>query len=455
VTISLPPAPTAPADCPVDGSGSGYRVGGVGGLGDPGTWLLAGPSAHQGREPLIAHLARLGLLPASGPGALSLLRSSGLRGRGGGGFPIAAKLETALSAPGDPLVIVNASESEPASRKDAVLVSHRPHLVLDGAAAVASILGAAEVVVHLHRGAVPVRSAVEQALAERRESGLGDPRWRLSTGPDRYVAGEASAIASLLAGGEARPVFSPVPMARMGPSGRPTVVNNAETMAHVGLLLRTGAQRWRSAGSPSSPGPQLLTLVGAVPDPGRVLELTGVTTIGEVLTAAGCTQIPAAVLIGGYGGTWVAGEAAWWTLFDRASLERVGAGPGCGLLGVLPQGACGLAESARLMTYLAGETAGQCRPCVLGLPQLATGLAALARGSCRRSGLRRLRARAAMVEGGGACSHPDAAVRFLRSALEVFEDDVNCHLTGRPCRGSDHAPVFPVPDTDCRRGGWK
>ena len=159
---------------------------------------------------------------------------------------------------GEPLVVVNASESEPASRKDQTLITYRPHLVLDGAAAVAAAVGATEVAVHLHRDSVAAGAALARAIAERRSAGWPDPRWRLSVGPDRYVSGEASAVASLLGGGEARPAFSAVPMARRGPSGCPTVVNNAETMAHVGLLAHRGWPAWQAGSSPSSPGPHLL-----------------------------------------------------------------------------------------------------------------------------------------------------------------------------------------------------
>ena len=436
------------------GASTGFRIGG---LGDSGTWLLSGPPATDAPEELISHLARLGLPPV-GDGiraSRAQVLESGLQGRGGGCFPLASKLDAALLAPGEPLVVVNASESEPASRKDWTLCCHRPHLVLDGAAVVAAIVGSGEVVIHLHRGATRATAAMERAIAERRAAGLSDPRWRVSLGPDRYVAGESSAIASLLQGGEARPLFSAVPMALRGPSGRPTVVNNAETMAHVGLITRTGVPAWRSGGTPSSPGPRLLTLVGSVPDPGMVVELIGQATIGEILSESGHGQRPAGVLVGGYAGTWIDGDIAWRTPFDRVALDCLGAQPGCGLLGVLPHGSCGLSETARLVTYLSAETAGQCGPCVNGLPRLAKAFSELAVGSLRQRGLRRLILLGDAIEGGGACRHPDGVVQLVRSALEVFMDDVARHVAGRSCRGAAHPPVFQVPDVDLRGRGWQ
>lgn len=417
----------------------------IGSLGDYGTWLLAGPAPKSGGETLAEHLKRLGANRWSSPSVLrSVVRDSGLRGRGGGGFPLARKLETALLAPGEPILVVNASESEPASRKDATLCEHRPHLVLDGAAMAAAIIGSTEVVIYLHHGSIDVYGALQRALAERRAAQLAEPVWRIVMGPDRYVAGEASAIANRLEGGEALPSFSPHPMAFKGPSGRPTVVNNCETLAQLALLVRMGVVAWRNGGTPSSPGPQLLTLVGAVAESGIVVEVVGSATIGQVLGHVGVSAPPAAVLVGGYAGTWLTGDVAWCTPLNRGALECVGADPGCGLLGVLPRGACGLSETARLVSYLAGESAGQCGPCAHGLPALAARMEAIARGSLRHRSLVRLRSLGDAVFGSGACAHPDGVVRLIRSALEVFDEELH-HHHHRRCSGSSNPPTFPVP----------
>ena len=424
----------------------------VGGAGDPGALVLSGPTGTD-PEGLVDHLARWGALPGvDGSGVRALLRASGLDGRGGGGFPLARKVETARLAVGIPLVVINAGESEPASRKDRFLCATRPHLVLDGAALLATALGVDEVVVHLHRAPGSPVGRLEAAVAERLRHCADDPGWRLSAGPDRYVSGESSAVAGFVDGGEARPRFTTLPLAVAGPSGRPTVVSNAETVAHLAVLARTGPDGWAARGVPSSPGPRLVTLAGAVTHPGRVLELSGAATVGDALLADGVVAPPAAVLIGGFAGTWVSGEVAWQTPFTRDALHCVGAQPGCGLLGVLPHGACALTETARIVSYLAGESAGQCGTCVAGLPRLAHAWAGLARGDLRRRGVRRMSALGDTVEGSGACGHPDAVVRLIRSTLDTFEDDVVRHLAGRPCRHADHPPVLPVPDPACRDG---
>jgi len=449
-------APAPEADVLLGLSGFGGAVPAdprIGGVGDPGTLVLAGPPVGAGGGGLDGHLATWGALPCvDGAGVRTLLRASALDGRGGGGFPLIRKVETARLAAGSPVLVVNASESEPASFKDRTLCAERPHLVLDGAALVAAALGVDEAVVHLHRSPGSPAPVLEAAIGERQRRGLADPRWRLSAGPDRYVSGESSAVASYVDGGQARPLFTTLPLAVAGPSGRPTVVSNAETVAQLAVLVRTGPDAWAARGEPSSPGPRLVTLTGAVGHPGRVVEVSGQATIGDILLAGGHVAPPAAVLVGGYAGAWILGEEAWQTPFTRDALAAVDAGLGCGLIGVLPHGACALVETARLVRYLAGESAGQCGTCVAGLPRLAEACEALASGDLRKRGVRRMVALGDIVLGSGACGHPDAVVRLLRSMLQVFEDDVVGHMAGHPCRGADHPPVFAVPEVDVAIG---
>ncbi len=418
----------------------------VGGLGDPGTVLLSGPGTGSGPESLDAHLDRWAGLPVlDGAQVLALLRAGGLDGRGGGGFPLARKVAAALASGGPPVLLVNASESEPASAKDATLCACRPHLVLDGAALVAAALGVDHVVVHLHRGAGAPVDGISRAVAERRGGGHDVVAWTVSLGPDRYVSGEASAIAGYVHDGDARPRFAMAPLAVEGPTGRPTVVVNAETVAQLGVMARIGPRAWAALGTGGSPGPRLLTVAGAVDRPGRVVELVGPGTVGDVLAGTGCTAAPAAVLVGGFAGTWLSGDEAWQAPYERSALACLGAGPGCGLLGVLPHGACALVETARIVGYLAGESAGQCGTCVAGLPRLASAMSSLADGTFRRRGLRRIETLGDELLGSGACAHPDGVVRLVRSTLEVFRDDVVRHLAGEQCRGADHPPVLPVP----------
>jgi NADH:ubiquinone oxidoreductase subunit F (NADH-binding) len=426
-------------------------------VGDPHAALLAGPPADAGPETLDAHQQRLGALPLPPDDALlTEIADSGLVGRGGGGFPLARKVQAVIAAVragrGQPIVVVNASESEPASRKDATLLELRPHLVLDGAAAAARAVGADEVVVHLHRGARDAIAGLTLALTERAHQHLDDPHWRVSLGPDRYVAGESSAVVAHVEGGEARPRFTERPLAEAGVHGRPTLLNNAETLAHLALIVRHGAQDWRTTGPSPWSGPTLVTLAGAVTQPGTVVEITGRVTIGELLCrVGGVTTSPAGVLIGGYAGHWLPGRAAWNILVDRASMTAAGAAPGCGLIAVLPDGVCGVAETARLVGWLAVEGAQQCGPCIFALPALAAVLSDLADGRAGRRAVKHLDRLTADVDGRGACRHPDGVVGLVRSAVQTFADDVARHRSGQRCAGSQRG-LLPLPPPG---RGWR
>jgi len=175
-----------------------------------------------------------------------------------------------------------------------------------------------------------------------------------------------------------------------------------------------------------------------------VMEVELGTPVGRILDWAGMPGPPGGVLLGGYGGAWIAGSDLD-VPFAPAALRQRGAAVGAGVIGVLPAGACGVAETARLVAYLADESAGQCGPCVFGLPAVAEDLDRLAVGAADPALLERLRRRLEVIDGRGACGLPDGAVRLAQSALRVFGTDVANHARRRPCSGWAHGPVFPTP----------
>jgi NADH:ubiquinone oxidoreductase subunit F (NADH-binding) len=424
----------------------------VGALGGAGTRLLAGPSRR--REALAEHSERLGALAlpysdTAREAVIDVVAASGLVGRGGGEFPMVAKLTAALRTSGTPIVVVNGSESEPASGKDALLLRYRPHLVLDGALLAAATIGAPQIVVYLHEDTGATYLSVMEAVRER---GPGLPGIVVTTCASGFVAGESSAIVSALSGGVPVPRRRSVPAAVSGIHGRPTVVSNVETLAHLGLIGRFGADWFRGAGSPAAPGSTLLTLAGGVAYPGLVVEVSAPVSLGQVLVEhGGLTHPPPAVLIGGYGGRWISGDAAWRAPVDRAVLRHAGVSLGCGLVAPLPAESCGLEVTVRLLDYLAGQSAGQCGSCLFGLPRLAVDLRAIAEGRATRGDVRRSHELAQSISRRGACAHPDGAVALLESALEVFSADVRRHIRGLPC-GGGLAGWFPVPDAP--DGAW-
>jgi NADH:ubiquinone oxidoreductase subunit F (NADH-binding) len=391
------------------------------------------------------HLTRHGRPPAPGPDSrwqarfIAEVSRAGLTGRGGASFPTARKLHAVASGRDEPVVIANGTEGEPASAKDKVLLAREPHLVLDGAVLAAEMVGARQAIVVVHDA---MRDTVGAAAAERKRARLDRVTIKVMTAADGFVAGEASALVNWVGNGVPLPTAVPPRVSERGLGGQPTLVQNVETLAHLALIARHGARWFRSLGTPAEPGSMLVTLVGAVHRPG-VYEIEIGLTVREVLDLAGGPAVqPEALLIGGYFGTWVDPAAAGPLPFSVAGLRAVGAGPGAGLVAALPTGACGLAETARVARYLAGESAGQCGPCVFGLDSIAGELDALAAG--RRFDMGRLRRWLGQVDGRGACHHPDGAVHMIRSALEVFGAEIGQHASGWCC-GTRPPGVLPVP----------
>jgi NADH:ubiquinone oxidoreductase subunit F (NADH-binding) len=396
--------------------------------------LLFG-SPPDGQMSLNEHLGVHGPPPRPGrsapSGLIDLVARSGLRGRGGAGFPTARKLEAVRAGRRSAVVVANGCEGEPASAKDRLLLSAVPHLVIDGAILCAGAVGAREVVVAVtDRHA---RAAVERALAER--GGTDRVAIRVVQVPDGFVSGEETALLQFLGGGPAKPTFVPPRPFERGLDRRPTLVQNVETLAHVALIARHGPDWFRSIGGPEDPGSALVTLSGAVTAPG-VYEIPSDAGLSALLDAAGGpTGPPRAVLIGGYFGSWVDARAIGEGLrLDAASLRRFGAQRGAGVVAVLGDSACGPAETARVLSYLAGQSAGQCGPCVNGLPAIAGMVGQLVAGTAPPNAGEHLRRWGSVLPGRGACHLPDGVVRFAASALSVFAAEFADHHRHGPCR---------------------
>lgn len=411
--------------------------------------LLANPTSR-----LDEHLDTHGPVPRLRPEALiALVERAGLRGRGGASFPTATKLR-AVASGRRTVVVANACEGEPASAKDATLLTQAPHLVLDGLAVAAAAVGARDAVIATERGRTAVLDVLAHALKARAEAGMDHVRVRLVTLPPRYLAGEESALVHFLNGGEAKPTSVPPRPYERGVHGRPTLVQNVETLAHLALVVRHGDAWFRSIGAAEEPGSALFTVSGAVVNPG-VYEAALGTPIPSMLDAAGgTTGDVSAVLVGGYFGTWVPASALGSVTLDNRSLSAVGAALGCGVVAALPVSRCGVAEAARVAAYLAGETAGQCGPCVNGLGSVSAAMDALARGQDVAGATAALHRWFGMIAGRGACRHPDGAIRFVKSALHTFADEITRHQRGT-CTATDRAPVLPVPPSSPGGISWR
>ena len=357
-------------------------------------------------EGLHLHRARRGR-PLLTPQAFAdAVNGSELTGRGGAHVPAAWKVKAAQDAGPGGTVVINGAEGEPGSVKDAALLQLRPHLVLDGAIAVAEAIGAAEIVLWVHESATATRARLVDAVRERRGE-LTLPI-RLLLAPEGYVGGEASAVISAVRGGPALPRHSR-DRARPWGDGPAVLVHNAETHARLGLLALG-----------HDPIATSLVTVAESSSPLRftrrtVIEVTGDQTFREVLGRASAMP-PAAVLLGGMGGTWVTWSDLADLPVDAKLLRERGLSLGAGIVHLLPAGRDGLVETAAIAERLAEESARQCGPCVFGLPALAESVKTVARGRSDKT----VAPLADLIAGRGACRHPDGAIRMVLSGLEVF-----------------------------------
>lgn len=376
---------------------------------------------------------------------IDVVERSGLTGRGGAGFPTGRKLRSVAAGPGPSVVVANGSEGEPASRKDKLLLARTPHLVMDGISLAAFAVGATEAYLVVHEDDAKLMASLEGAAQARKVAGIDPVPIQVAGIDGRYVASEQTAIVQHINGGPGLPTFAPPRTHQRGVANRPTAVNNVETLAHLAMIARYGHIWFREAGLPSAPGTTLVTVSGAIARPG-VYEIEMGTPIGEVLMlAGGPTERPQAVLVGGYFGTWLPAEVAWQVPMSHPGLRSVGGAMGAGILVVLPESSCGLAETARVIRYLANEGAGQCGPCIFGLPALADALADLAYQGGRGDAVDRIVGLIPLIEGRGACRHPDGATQLAASALAAFSHDARWHDIEGPCYGVRHPPLLPVP----------
>ncbi|MBO4269960.1 NADH-quinone oxidoreductase subunit I [Microbispora triticiradicis] len=415
-----------------------YRVSNIRRLGP--SRLTAGLDEHR-RLDLNAHHKYHDRLPGQTVDALiSMAEEVDLRGRGGAAFPFARKLRAVSARDGETVVLVNAAEGEPASLKDKTLLTRAPHLVLEGALLAASALGSREVVVAVGAGEL-AEASVTAAVAERGLTGLV----RVAAIEERFISGEGGALVRAVNGEMGLPPGRKVRSSDSGVYGLPTLLSNTETFAQLAVLAELGPEEYASVGTVQEPGTILLTVGGSVGAP-AVVEVPPGVPLADVLALCEA-KICDGLLLGGYHGTWMSAEAAYGTVLSRRGAKEAGGELGAGIVVVLGEDTCPLGETARVAGYLAAQSAGQCGPCRLGLPDLARAFRQLQDGD--PDGPEAVRRAAAAVKGRGACFHPDGSARFVLSALDAFADDVEEHRFHGGC-GRETKGVLPLPVEEAR-----
>jgi NADH:ubiquinone oxidoreductase subunit F (NADH-binding) len=374
------------------------------------------------------------------------IERSGLLGRGGAAFPTATKMRAVAAARRRAIVVVNAAEGEPASLKDRTLLESLPHLVLDGAVTAAGALGADEVIVCACESAQAGLESMARAIEERAGADSERaPTLRLTSVPEHYVAGQESALVSYINGAAAKPAFTPPLPFERGVRGRPTLLDNAETLAHVALIARYGASWFRELGTPSQPGSALVTLSGAVAHAGVYEIEHGASLTSLIRAGGGSTAGVRGVLLGGYAGAWIVAERLGDVTLSNEHLAPHGASLGAGVVVLLSDDACPVAETARVARWMAGQSTRQCGPCVHGLDALAGTVEELAGGIAGANVAQRIDRLASLTARRGACGHPDGAVNLILSALEAFHPEFAEHARHGPCDACSRPPELPLP----------
>jgi NADH-quinone oxidoreductase subunit F len=324
-------------------------------------------------EALDDYLARGGyealrsVLSSSADDIIAVVREAGLTGRGGAGFPAAAKWEAARQHPGPRYLVVNGAEGEPGAYKDRHLMARAPHQVLEGTLIAARATDASEVIVYINNEFAAAHRALADAIAALRATDLAAALVpiRLMLESHVYIAGEETALLAVLMGRPAWPWPKPPYPTERGYADRPTVVNNVETLAHVPVIIRLGSAWYREH------QPTLFSVTGDVSRPG-VFELPLGISARELIERAGgplAGDQVEAVLPGGYSLPWLRGDQLDVT-FTADALKAAGTGLGASVIVVGARQGLGLA-AARISAFFARETCQTCPICVTGTARLA------------------------------------------------------------------------------------
>jgi NADH:ubiquinone oxidoreductase subunit F (NADH-binding)/ferredoxin len=375
-------------------------------------WLGRGGWSDHRAEDLLDEVERIGIL-----------------GQGGAAFPVAAKWRRVRDSD-EPLVVANGAEREPGTAKDRYLLTHRPSLVLNGLWLAMRAVGARQGIVAIDEQASEAADRIQEAIDDAASAGLlTGAEMRVQLVPTRYVAGEETALLSVIEGRQPLPRIRPPYPSDVGAFGRATLVQNIETLAQVAVAAAMGTGPYLEAGTAGCPGTGLFT-VGRFGGPYRLAEREFGYSLLDLIREEGLGGDCRAVLVGGYAGSLLRGDAIDIAL-DPATLRSAGIPLGTKSVQVLTSTDCPVAVAAEIVGFFAGETAHQCPPCWRGLPDMADLLRDLERGDADTVRLDELKSFMETLPGRGVCSIPDGAARIALSLLAGFADEVAAHISGR------------------------
>jgi NADH-quinone oxidoreductase subunit F len=368
---------------------------------------------------------------------LEAISASGLRGRGGAGFPVGKKWAVASQTPVTPrYVVCNAGEDEPGSFKDRILIEHRPHLVLEGTILTAHAIQAGQAYIYLNETYDDCFNRMREAIREAAAAGLlGSLVVTIHRAPTVYVAGEDSATIEVLEGKPPLPRQKPPYPAAAGLFGKPTVVNNVETLANVPPIIRNGASWFRTQGTTESPGTMLFCLGDEMNQPGAY-ELALGTSLQYLYEDVGGGlkngEELKAILPGGPSCAFLTKDQLDVRL-DPESLKKAGSTLGCGVMRFYSAGTCMVEETLRIAQFFSRESCGQCPACRMETNMLSAMLERIQQGKAAAALLNQFQKIIDFNRGKGYCALINMPGPPILSALRLFQGEFEHHIKHGTC----------------------
>jgi NADH-quinone oxidoreductase subunit F len=373
------------------------------------------------------------------------LKASGLRGRGGAGFPTGLKWSfMPRSFPGQKYLVCNSDEGEPGTFKDRDILRLNPHIVIEGMAIAAYAMGISVGYNYIHGEIFEVYDRFEEALEEARAAGLlGDKilgsgfsfQLHAFHGYGAYICGEETALLESLEGKKGQPRFKPPFPASFGLYGKPTTINNTETFAAVPWIIRNGGQAYLEVGIPNNGGTKLFSVSGDVARPGNYEVPLG-TPFSKLLELAGGMRDSSplkAVIPGGSSAPVIPGHIMMDTTMDYDAIAKAGSMLGSGAVIVMNDTRCMVKSLLRLSYFYYEESCGQCTPCREGTGWLYRMVDRIEHGKGRPEDLDLLDSVAGNIMGRTICALGDAAAMPVRGFLKHYRDEFAYHIENKRC----------------------
>ncbi|WP_018508323.1 NADH-quinone oxidoreductase subunit NuoF [Thiobacillus thioparus] len=381
----------------------------------------------------------------SGDAIIAELKTSALRGRGGAGFPTGLKWSFMPRAfPGDKYIVCNSDEGEPGTFKDRDILRHNPHQLIEGMAIAGYVLGARVGYNYIHGEIFEIYDIFERALKEAREAGyLGDNLFgtdfcfqlHAHHGYGAYICGEETALLESIEGKKGQPRFKPPFPASFGLYGKPTTINNTETLASVPWIVQHGGQAFLELGKPNNGGPKLFSVSGHVNKPGNYEVPLG-TPFAELLELAGGVRNGhklKAVIPGGSSAPVLPAEVMMDCTMDFDCIAKAGSMLGSGAVIVMDETVCMVRALERLSYFYFEESCGQCTPCREGTGWMYRVIHRIEHGQGRPEDMELLNSVAGRIGGHTICALGDAAAMPVQSFLKHFGREFEYHIEQKRC----------------------